>query len=211
MLMGAFFMNFAQILRRSPPYLITFMAGALASLVVRAYPTALTDPPIATLTVGVVAATIAIVAVFMSYRTIQAGRHNAKATVTFQHIAKLQHDAAVIDARLKVRAAIQTGNIGQWALPGQEASPTAVALVALLNDFEIMAIGIKRGIVDCNLYRQWCEKGAIKFWQDVLPFVTALRTEWKNRKIYLNVEEMIDEWDIARPNYKSNPNSPFAC
>lgn len=202
-------MNLVWLLRRTAPFALVALASCIATVTSVHLRLDAVTAPVATLAVGAIASTIALTAVFLSWRTIRAGRHNAKATVTFQHIAKVQSDGDMIRARGLVRTAIRAGNIAQYAAAENEADPTTLALILLLNDFEIVAIGIKRGIIDCSLYRAWGESSVIDYWRKAEPFISTLRDRTSNPKLYLQFQEMKTAWDTAHPHYKHNPNSPY--
>ncbi|MFN3859229.1 MAG: DUF4760 domain-containing protein [Caulobacter sp.] len=203
-------MSWHWLFRRAVPVALAFVVGVLVALFALHIDTAKVAGPIATLCVGALAASIALLAVFMTWRTILATRHNAKATVTFQHISKAVQDPAMIDARIKIRTAMRNGDISQFASLDKESDPTTLALVLILNDFEIVAIGIKRGIIDCGLYRAWGQKSSIDFYSKAEPFITALRARVGNQRLWINFAEMILQWDATHPNHQYDPNSPFS-
>lgn len=119
------------------------------------------QPHVAVLVTGGIAAAIALLAVTMSYFTIRAGRHNAKATVTFQHIARTQADGDMIKARALMKVAEKEGSVSRYAAADKQTDPTAAAVNLILNDLEIVSIGIQRGIIDCSLFRAWCERATV--------------------------------------------------
>ncbi|MDB5655740.1 MAG: hypothetical protein JWQ94_3353 [Tardiphaga sp.] len=58
----------------------------------------------------------------------------------------------------------------------------------MLNEFELVAIGIQRGILDYTIYHRWMKSTAIKYWNHGLPFITELRTRLNNNDIYKEFE-----------------------
>jgi hypothetical protein len=192
------------------PLLLTFISGAMTGVAIMAYRGLPGTPSAATVLMGSIAATIATAALLVSWRTVRAGRHNAKATVTFQHIARTQADGDFIKARAKLRQLVKDGNIGQWAAAEHDADEAQAAINLVLNDLEITAIGIRRGIIDCPLFRRWCEGHVVKRWNETAPYITALRQRLNHPTLFHEFQSMAEAWDTRRPGYKEDPNSPFA-
>jgi hypothetical protein len=185
-----------------------FVAGILAGVALSHAGVAPTSAPVATLTVGATAASIALLAVLTTWRTITASRHNARATVTFQHIAKIQ-TKDFTDARLLVRKAINDGGIAKYANLEHADDQVTLSINLVLNDLEMVSIGIQRGIIDCEFFRAWAQEGTVSLWRDLKPYVAALRRRLDRNSIFHQVEAMADAWDTTRANYKPDTSSPF--
>lgn len=200
-------MSKRQIALKAIPYLLAGLAGVAIGLTVAAIYGLPGEPHLATIVTGGVAAAIALLAVTMSFFTIRAGRHNAKATVTFQHIARTQIDGDMIKARQIMRDAEKKGNLAQYAT--DQTGEVAQAVNLILNDMEIVSIGIQRGIIDCALFRAWCESATVSKWTHWEPYVVAMRRELEGPRIFMELQKMATAWDKARPGYKHDPDSSF--
>jgi len=201
--------NWNKIVGHGVPLLLCFAIGMWVGIGVIAARFIPSSPPAATILVGCMATSVATAALLIGWRTIRAARHNAKATVTFQHIARTQADGDFIKARSLLKQAVIDGDIAKWASADQEGHETTAAINLILNDLEITAIGIQRGIIDCPLFRSWCEQHVVKRWQQTEPYVNALRARLHHRSIFFEFEKMAQAWDTGRPGYKHDPNSPF--
>jgi Domain of unknown function (DUF4760) len=140
------------------------------------------DETTAVLAIGLIAAVVAIWGIY-GQRAI------TRRQVTLEHIAKLESDADQIKARLKFAELVKAGNIAQWA--DKRDTTDAQAVFTALNEFELIAIGIERGIIDFELYSRWYKGGAIRNWEEAHPFIIELRKIRRNPMLYHEFEEMI--------------------
>ena len=119
-------------------------------------------------------------------------RSIARRRATLDHIAKSESDGDVIRARRKfIELAKAEGGLATWAEPNKEPSEEVQAIRIVLNEFELIAICIQRGIIDYELYRRWNRSGTIKYWTHAAPFVHHLRSRLENELIYHEFEEMV--------------------
>lgn len=201
--------NWNKIVGHGVPLLLAFGLGSWLGIGLIAATYLPTNAPSATILVGCITASIATLALLIGWRTIRAARHNAKATVTFQHIARTQADGDFINARKLLKKAVLDGQIAKWAEVEHEGEETTAAINLILNDLEIIAIGIQRGIIDCPLFRSWSEQHVVRRWREMEPYVTALRGRLQHQSIFYEFEKMAKAWDTHRPGYKYDPSSPF--
>jgi hypothetical protein len=92
---------------------------------------------------------------------------------------------------LKTKSA---GDIAKWASPANESLPQAVTLRAVLNRYELVAIGISEGTIDRRLYKRWCRSTLVHDWQSVKPFVTQLRTNTRVWSVFCEFEALARRW-----------------
>jgi hypothetical protein len=159
-------------------------AIALAGFLIWRYvPIPHIDDAGAILITGFLAAIIAIWALF-SQRII------ARRQCTLEHIAGLEADGDLIRGRLRFHELVRT-DIASWAAANKEQSPEFQAITTRLNEFELISIGIQRGIIDFELYRRWYKAGTVRAWRDAEPFVKALRARLNNDAIYHEFHQMV--------------------
>lgn len=60
----------------------------------------------------------------------------------------------------------------------------------VLNDYELIAIGIERGIIDDKTYRRWFRSGVVKDWRSAAPFIMAIRERTGNDHLFHEFEDM---------------------
>jgi hypothetical protein len=137
------------------------------------------------LAIGIVAALVAIWGV-----TTQ--RAIARRRATLDHIARSLSDRDLIQAHLRfIQLAKEPGGLAPWADVDKEKSEETQTIKTVLNEFELIAIGIQRGIIDYQLYVRWFRTGAILYWRHGAPFVHALRARVQNDAVFHEFEEMV--------------------
>lgn len=137
----------------------------------------------ATLLVGVVGAAVAIWGV-LTQRAI------ARRRATLDYLSRGELDSDLIDAhRVFVRLA-KDGGLELWADESKQNEKEVQSIKTVLNDQELISIGIQRGIIDYKLYRMWNRTGVIRRWSYAEPFVKKLRERLNNDALYHEFEEM---------------------
>lgn len=134
--------------------------------------------------IGGVTAAIAVWGIF-TQRAIAA----RKTTIEFLARSELDHD--LIAARKKFITLSKLGGLVPYAAADKEQSDEVEAIRIVLNEFELVAIGIQRGILDYTTYQRWMKSAAIHFWNHALPFVTELRGRTNNPRLYSEFEVMV--------------------
>lgn len=144
---------------------------------------------------AILAGMIAIWAIF-SQRAITARQ------TTLEFIRSSEADRDNIKARQKFNElALDPDGMGKWARDEHAQSKEARAIRIVLNEHELVAIAIQRGILDDKTYRRFFKSGVIKTWQHAAPYVLLRRTRTGNHAIYHEVEELA-RW------YQGAPNMP---
>jgi Domain of unknown function (DUF4760) len=139
----------------------------------------------ATLVIGLLAAAMAAWGIFTQ-------RAVARRRATLDLISSLERDGDVIAARSKfIELAKSEGGLANWAGQSNENSAEAQSIRTVLNEFELFAIGIQRGIIDFELYKRWNRSSVIRYWQHAAPYVHILRTRLNNPAIYHEYEELV--------------------
>lgn len=124
----------------------------------------------------------------------------ARRRATFDHIAKTEGDADILSARKHfVELAKGDGGLARWAGGEHEKTKEVQSIRLVLNDFELIAIGIQRGIIDGEFYRRWFKSGVVHYWRHAAPFVAALRTRTSNPMLYHEFEQMAGWFDETKP------------
>lgn len=134
-----------------------------------------------TVFVGIIAALIAVWGVF-TQRAIASRR----ATIDF--IARSEADHDLMAARKTFITLAKTSGLFPYAAIEKEGTPETEVIRIVLNEFELVAIGIQRGILDYTIYRRWMKSEAERYWNHALPFITELRRRLNNRDIYREFE-----------------------
>ena len=130
-------------------------------------------------------------------------RNIARRRATFEHIAAVNRDGDVIAARRKfIELAKNDGGLGIWASEENEKTEETQSIRLVLNEFELVAIGIWRGIIDEKFYRLWFEASVIQFWKHADPFVSTLRNRTENPALYKEFQAMAVWFDNGERPHK---------
>ena len=141
----------------------------------------------AVLFTGLLAATIALWGIF-SQRAITRRR------ATFDHIVRMEADKNFVDARRKFIELSKTPDgLAPWATADKESTLEAQNIRLVMNEFEIVAIGIERGILDFTTYERWFKATIIRFWKHGAPFAHALRLRTGHKNLFHEFE-ILNGW-----------------
>jgi hypothetical protein len=88
----------------------------------------------------------------------------------------------------------KAGNLVTWAAQDKYDSPESETIRAVLNRYELVAIGIKQSTLDGRIYKRWCRSTLVRDWAAVKPFVKEIRTANGMPKIYCEFEKLAVKW-----------------
>ncbi len=98
----------------------------------------------------------------------------------------------MIRARSKfIEMTKRDGGLASYADLSNESTEETQYIRTVLNEFELYAIGIQRGIIDFELYKRWNRSGVIRYWTHAAPFIYQLRARTKNDALYYEFEELV--------------------
>lgn len=110
---------------------------------------------------------------------------------TIQFLRHSERDQAMIDARKKFQELAKSPEgLTAYAAEENAQKDEAIAIRAVLNEYELIAIGIERGVFDDKTHRRWHRSAVVKNWRQAAPFVMALRNRTNNDAIFHEFEEM---------------------
>jgi hypothetical protein len=116
----------------------------------------------------------------------------ARRQATLEYISHLESDRDIIDARkIFVGLAKAAGGTAAWAEADKEQTDEALAIGRVLNSYELVSIGIQRGIIDYELFKRWHRSSAIKYWERGAPFVMRIRARLSNDMFYHEFEQLV--------------------
>lgn len=151
----------------------------------------------ATSIIGILATVVAIWGIFTQ-------RAIARRRATFDHITKTDADSDIIKARRSfIELAKQSDGLAKWAAEEHEKSDEVQSIKIVLNDFELIAIGIQRGIIDAEFYKRWHRSGVLNYWKHASPFVAALRARTGNEMLFYEFEQMAGWFNDNKPPRRS--------
>lgn len=138
----------------------------------------------AILLTGLVASAVGFWGIF-SQRAI------ARRRFTIELLARTEADKDMIEARKQfISLANEEGGLAKYAEASKESCPQTHVIRQILNEHELIAIGIQRGVIDLVSYRRWNRSAVIKFWSISSAFVKRLRERTHNDALYHEFEQM---------------------
>jgi len=90
-----------------------------------------------------------------------------------------QTDQGTINSRTEFTKLRDEGHLSKWAEPDNTHSKHATTLRAILNKYELIAIGLQQGILDEKFYKKWHRTTLVKDWIECKPFVMQIRQNSK--------------------------------
>ena len=149
----------------------------------------------AVLLTGLFAVVVAVWTVF-SQRGIAA----RQATLEFLRRSEADHDL-IAAKRIFNELAARPEGLAPYAHRTAWKTDQSRAIRMVLNECEMIAVAIERGILDDVVHRRWMSSGFISYWDRAAPYVLILRQLTSNEALYYEFEQMV-RW------YKGGPNMP---
>lgn len=137
---------------------------------------------------AIVVSAIGIVATLLWQKKIACRR------ATLDIVLSEETDPRTLGQRTKFTQLRDAGHLAKWADPNNTHTPESAVLRAVLNRYELVAIGIKQGTIDEESYKRWCRTTLVKDWIECRPFVMQLRSNAKNPAYYCEVERLATDW-----------------
>ncbi|MBB5744658.1 DUF4760 domain-containing protein [Brevundimonas variabilis] len=147
--------------------------------------------PQATLFIGYLGAAVALTAALIAIWGVYSQRVLTRRQTTIQHIAALRADSS-IQATVQKFIELSRGNqnLAKWADEENIGKEETLAIIAVLNDYELIAVGIQQGIYEYDLVKCFSKSTIIRFWSAAHPFVIALRNRTKVPTIWQEFEKL---------------------
>jgi len=126
-------------------------------------------------------------------------RQLARASATLDLLNRNIWDEDFISARQHFnKLSRKNGGLKIWAEKSHWDSSQVDAISAMLNDYELMAIGVRNGVLDEELYRDFCRSIVLDHWEQARPFVEEIRGLRDNQHIFLEFEALAVQWGNKR-------------
>jgi uncharacterized protein DUF4760 len=145
---------------------------------------------------GLLAAALATAA---AYFTIQNHREMTRLRETFAMMDRLNWDKDHIDARrvfADIREGLKANNesVAKYVEPRQDDREKMATLIAIMSNYENLALGVRRHIIDETYLHRYVRGMLICDWEYLAPFVTVARTKHTNQALYIEFEGMAIAW-----------------
>jgi len=168
--------------------------GAAAGIAFMAYRVPRIDDAAAILLTGFVAVAVAVLAAAIAFYAAWDSREVARLRATLDYLSRSESDGDLIAAnRTFIECTKVDHGLVKWAEPEHDSGEQAQAIRLILNDFELVAIGIQLGIMDYELYKRWARSNVLFYWRKAHPFVARVR-ERLDRPMLWNEFEQMARW-----------------
>jgi len=167
------------------------VAGWLTGAAATAQRLAENNATAATLFVGYIAVAVALAAAVIAVWGVYSQRVLTRRQTTIQHLATLAADSTVQDTIQKfIELSRGNQNLARWADEENIGKPETLAIIAVLNDYELIAVGVQQGIYEYELVKCYSRSTIIRFWTAAHPFVVALRNRTGVPTIFCQFERL---------------------
>lgn len=119
----------------------------------------------------------------------------AKRRATIDMVLDEKQDGNLVAARKKFAELRDSNNITAFACkPESEHPDENSAILAILNNYEFMAIGIREKALDEAIYRRMKNSLVIRDWEALASYVLEMRKKHKNPKLFVEFEVLAGDW-----------------
>jgi hypothetical protein len=142
----------------------------------------------------------AIAAGIVALLTIYNHRRVARTQLAYSTYSRIAWDKDFLNARnvfLKLRND-QNGLIG-WAQKDKESTDEVKSIKAILNDYELIALGIDSWILDEEFYFNLVRGALLEDWDAAKPFVQEIRRRYNYDEYFKGFEGLADRWKAIEP------------
>jgi hypothetical protein len=178
--------------------------GLLGFLIGSAWATAQApkfDDPQAVLFAGLLAAAIALATALIAIWGVYSSRVIARRQATIEHLARQEADQ-ITQRNIQAFIRLTRGreNLAHWADEDQQGSDQALTIISILNDYELLAVGIKNGVFEYDIVCKWNATTIRRYWQAAHPFVIAIRNRVGAPSLWAEFE-LLNNWvsGVKRP------------
>jgi len=81
-----------------------------------------------------------------------------------------------------------------WANSRHSNSQQYQMIRSVMNDYELIALGIRKGIIDENFYKFFYKSAVLSHWDYAEAYVNKLRGLKKNGNIFIEYENLVRHW-----------------
>ena len=118
----------------------------------------------------------------------------AKKRATLDFLLDEEFDENLTAQRKKFLKLKESGSLSKWAAPENKTEPDAATLIAVLDRYEMVAVGINCSILDEKSYKKWCRTRLVHDWLDLKPYVEQVRRDTNHPLYYCEFEKLAKRW-----------------
>jgi hypothetical protein len=159
--------------------------------------------PQSSLIVPLVSIVTAIIAAWLALQSIENARDIARRKATLDLIEKTEsseHYRQLVETFLRIKDEGLFVHMVDKSVAGL--LPERGALIDYLNHYELVAIGVRNGVLDADMYRLWMQSAFVDTWNDAAAWVQAIRLRGRtkgdpqayNHKAYEHFAHLAARW-----------------
>ncbi|PTV95817.1 uncharacterized protein DUF4760 [Rhodobacter aestuarii] len=137
----------------------------------------------------------AIVAGIIALRNIAEQRKIARRRATLDLISHREWDGDYIRIRAEFnKLKLSHPPLEFWAAEEHKDSPQITVIRSILNDYEMISIGIREGILDEALYKRWFRSSLVNDYQKAKATIDTIRQRTGVPTIYAEFQALAERW-----------------
>ena len=146
------------------------------------------------ITAGAILLSATIASAF-AYFQIKAHERIARRRATLDLLVQKEWDRDYIEAKQQFNL-LRDAEAGLkiWSAPEHRNSPQLQNIRSTLNDYELIAIGIREGIIDEQVYKTWFRGSFLKDWEASPSLILEIRKTDGASKAYIQLEWLATKW-----------------
>jgi hypothetical protein len=121
----------------------------------------------------------------------------ARRRATLDIVLNEQTHETAIKERTQFINLKRKGDLSSWAASNHADSPEVETIRAVLNRYELVAIGIRQSTLDEKIYKRWCRTTLVGDWRAMKPFIVQIRTVNSIPSLYCEFEALAKKWANA--------------
>lgn len=126
---------------------------------------------------------------------IRANRRISRERATLDLLIKREWDKDYLDHKAHFnRLRDGEGGLEKWICAEHRNSDEANSIRYILNDYELIALAIARGIIDGAVYKAWFRGSMLRDFKAAEIAIGRARTLANHRKIYVEWETLSQRW-----------------
>lgn len=142
----------------------------------------------------------AVIGAAVALRSIREQRSIARKRATIDLLARKEWDKSYLEARKNFnRLRDDSAGLVHWASISHDSTDEKSVIRDTLNDYELIAIGIKEDILDERVYKRWFRSTLINDWEQAEAYIMEVRRNTSAPKIFCEFEELAKKWGAENP------------
>lgn len=175
--------------------------------------------PQSSVVVPLVSLVTAVIAAWLALQSIENAREIARRKATLDLIEKTEsseHYRQLFETFLRIKREGLFPHMVDKSVTGL--LPERGALIDYLNHYELVAISIRNGVLDADMYRLWMQTAFVDTWNDAAHWVQAIRMRGRsaadpaayNHKAYEHFAHMAALWSPSARLLDADGPQPLA-